>query len=128
MTSTGTNWTVTTIGGAVANCYTVDGVGTNGHFNSPFHMTVDNAGALYITDNESIRVGQPLILQLTISGAQAVVSWPAIATNFLLEGSSSLGPSAGWLPLTNGLVTSGARCFRTNDLGTAENFYRLRKQ
>lgn len=124
----GTNWIVTTIGGRAGYSHSVDGVGTNAFLNYPFHITVDDSGNLYTTDYESVRIGSPLSLDLTVVGNQAVVSWPALATNFVLESSGRLDPNASWTPLTNNVVITTVKCFRTNDIETGATFYRLRKQ
>jgi hypothetical protein len=57
ITPTGTNWSVTTIGGGVSG--NADGAGSAAQFYNPFGITVDNSGIVYVADtfNNTIRKG-----------------------------------------------------------------------
>ena len=68
------------------------------------------------------------ILLAAHMGNQLVLSWSASATNFLLETSSTLDPSASWSPLTTGIVLSGPTFVRTNSVGPGAAFFRLHQQ
>ena len=65
----GTNWVVTTLAGFPGASGTVDGIGTNAHFKSPFGIAVDNNGVLYIAD-----LAANTIRKITPVGADWVVT------------------------------------------------------
>ena len=67
-------------------------------------------------------------LQITRSGEQVIVSWPASATGFSLRGSSRAASGTIWSPLTDGLATVGDRFTLTNSASAGTAFYRLRQQ
>jgi NHL repeat len=128
MTPMGTNWVVTTIAGTAKTNGVTDGIGKAARFWNPSGVAIDSAGYLYVADtlNQTIRFGQILpSLQISAAANQAFVSWPASASNFLLETSSSLG--APWVTVTNGIGISGSYLIRTNSLDDAAAFFRLRR-
>jgi sugar lactone lactonase YvrE len=132
---TRTDWTVSTIGGLALQTGSADGVGSNARFNRPWDVAVDAAGNLYVTDyaNHTIRKGVPPwgptpTLDIQLSANQVILSWPASATNFLLETCGLLSPSALWVPLTNPVTIGGESMTMTNLLEAETAFYRLRKR
>ena len=64
----GTNWIVTTIGGAAGITGYLDGIGSSARFTSPTGIAVDNAGVLYVTDggNNRISKGTPSSPPVTV--------------------------------------------------------------
>jgi hypothetical protein len=63
-------------------------------------------------------------LSVMKSGNQAVISWPATATGFILEYSPSL-PSPGWNPASVTLTTNDGVISTTVPVGSGNRFYRL---
>jgi streptogramin lyase len=130
----GTNWVVSTIGGLAGNKGSADGIGSAARFNKPFGIAVDARGVLYVADfsNNTIRRGQPVasepsISLLTING-QLWLSWPASATNYALETSDSLTPTATWQPVTTGITQSGNSFIWQMTPGAGSAFYRLHQK
>ena len=130
---TKSDWLVSTIGGMVLQSGSADGAGSDARFNKPFSVAVDVAGNLYVTDyaNHTIRKGVPPwgatpSLQIALSGNQSVVSWPATATNFILETASALAGS--WTPITNGISIAADSFLLTNSSVLSAGFFRLRRQ
>jgi len=125
----GTNWIVTTLAGMAGVSGSSDGTGSAAKFNSPAGIAVDSPRNLYVADNvnRTIRRGHlAILLQISLVGNRVVISWPLAATNFVLESSAALGPSASWSPQTNGvLAVSGDDLVRTNNVGAGALFYRL---
>ncbi len=68
-------------------------------------------------------------LSITQSGDGAIVSWPASATGFQLQVSTSVGQNANWQPITEGITVSGDQnVFHfTPAPGEKVVFFRLRK-
>lgn len=66
-------------------------------------------------------------LQVSAVGKQLVVSFPAWATNFVLETSTKFGPGAAWFPLTNASSAGPNTLAVTNEARLAAAFYRLHK-
>ena len=124
---------MSTIGGMALQSGSADGAGIDARFNKPFSVAVDVAGNLYVTDyaNHTIRKGVPPwgaapSLQIALSGNQVVVSWPATATNFILETASALAGS--WTPITNGINIAAGSFQLTNRPVPFADFFRLRRQ
>ena len=63
-------------------------------------------------------------LQIAPSGNGVVISWPASATNVVLETTTNLA-SGNWTRLTNGVTTVNANFVLTNNLSSGSAFYRL---
>jgi hypothetical protein len=128
ITPIGTNWVVSTVGGApLLPSGSVDGVGTAALFTSPQGITVDRFGNLYVADtaNNTIRLGQVgFSLQAALVKGQLVLSWPAAASNYVLEAKSPL-TSGSWTQITSGIVLSGNSFFKTNSVAGLSGFYRL---
>jgi len=129
-----TDWTVTTLAGVALKIGSADGVGTNARFKKPWGIAVDNAGNLFVADygNNTIRAGVALIsdspgLEIFLSVDQVVLSWPAWATNYVLETSADLTAAAAWFPFTNGTVIVNDKFVFTNSLSASSAFYRLRQ-
>src|SRR5262249_46546262 len=77
----GTNWLVTTVGGAAGVSGSTDGLGGDVRFNTPSGIASDSLGNLYIadTDNNTIRIGQlvahtPLMPQISGSSNPTIIS------------------------------------------------------
>jgi hypothetical protein len=64
-------------------------------------------------------------VRIESAGTNVVLRWPLVATNVVLEASSSLGASAVWNPVLPNPVVIGGENFVTN-AALAESFYRLR--
>ncbi|HLZ53796.1 MAG TPA: hypothetical protein VKS19_04885, partial [Verrucomicrobiae bacterium] len=133
MTPVGTNWVVTTVAGQIGITGSTDGIGTNALFNYAQSLAFDHGGNLYVADthNSTVRFGRALIPSLQIAPAannQVILSWPAWAYAFVLQTSSSLSSGATWMPLTNGVMTSGNNFMLTNNAGGSNAYYRLRGQ
>jgi hypothetical protein len=93
---------------------------------------VDPVGHLFVVDsfNHTIRKGtfrQPTApsLQISFWSDQAVIFWPATATNFILETSATLDAGTSWSPVITGVVSSGGYNFLTNTPGAEPTFFRL---
>jgi hypothetical protein len=135
MTPGSKDWAVSTLGGVPLQRGTNDGVGGQARFSKPWGIAVDRQGNLFIADNlnHTIRKGTPLLppvpsLGIAATPNQVVLSWPAAATNYVLETAGALVPPTGWTPLTNGVVVAGGTCFLTNSLTGAAAFYRLHQR
>jgi sugar lactone lactonase YvrE len=130
-TPVGTNLVVTTIGGAT-NSGAVDGVGTNARFYGPTAVASDSTGDIYVADtfNNTIRWGdaEPLLLRIVLSGSTVSVAWPTWATNFTLERSDSLSPSATWTSVDDGAELFDSGWCKTNNASAGSAFFRLRRQ
>jgi hypothetical protein len=132
MTSSGTNWVVTTIGGVAAVQGANNGTGTNAHFFRPWGLVVDDQEHLFIVDhsNQTIREGVPASaaappLRITRSGTRVLLSWPLSAGGFALESSGAPSLGASWTRMTNGVVISGNHFWSTNNVNGTQAFYRL---
>lgn len=130
MTPARTNWVVSTLAGLAGAVGRVDGTGTAARFTYPACLTMDNAGNLYVADmgNDAIRLGSiGFSLQTSLSGSQLILSWPILASNFVLETSSALNASVSWTPLSNGIAASGDSFVLTNSTAAPDAFFRLHK-
>jgi streptogramin lyase len=107
----GTNWVVTTLAGdAGGNSGANDGTGSSAQFNSPWGITVNAAGELFVADtgNNDIRAGiiatvpNPVISLNVLGGV--TVSWPGfgvLQTNADLS-TSNWGTYGGAVSANNG--------------------------
>lgn len=132
-TPIGTNWVVTTIGGATGIYGNADGIGTNAFFYGPNSLVVDGAGRLFIGDNNAIRLGEPVVppvqgpsLKIFLAGDQAILSWPSWASNYALETTNALPGGLPWT-LLGGATLSGTNYFKTNPV-SGNAFFRLHQQ
>jgi len=67
-----------------------------------YHWSVTSTVSTASTVNTgSIVIGSPVQLTVARGSSQVTVSWPNTIADTLLEGSSTLGPSAQWLWVTN---------------------------
>jgi hypothetical protein len=65
-------------------------------------------------------------LQIGVSEGQVVLTWPAAASNFVLQTTSTLGAAAVWRPITNNVTIEGTNFTFSNDAAAAPAaFYRL---
>jgi sugar lactone lactonase YvrE len=129
LTAFGTNWVATTIAGSVTATGTNDGAGSAALFSAPQGLAVDAAGKLYVADtfNNTIRVGRlGFSLQAALQGGQLVLSWPAAATNYVLETKATLAPGP-WTPVTTGVFLLSNTFVKTNSVVAGSGYYRLHK-
>ena len=127
-------WTVSTIGGMPLQAGSTDGIGADARFKKPWGITVDKVGNLYIVDylNHSIRKGSPQVatapvLQISAVGGALVLTWPASASNYVLEAISAVSPGTPWTPITNGITASPDDFSLTTSPSSSSAFYRLRR-
>jgi hypothetical protein len=67
-------------------------------------------------------------LALQTTAAALLVSWSGYATNFQLEASASIDPSATWNPVAENITQADGRFTHAANATSGENrFYRLRK-
>ena len=133
LTPVGTNWVVATIGGFAGSSGNADGTGTNALFNYPDNIKVDTSGQLFIADRDNYTVRKGMIaigppLHISVTGNQAVLSWPTNAFPFNLEWTTGLPPfSADWTLVTNRPAAIGGNFEVTVELSAPQQFYRLRR-
>lgn len=126
----GTNWTVSTVGGRAVQAGNTDGLGSDARFNDPWGIAVGVAGQLYVTDygNQTIRSGLFLpALGLSMLAGQITLSWPALAGDYAVQTSSALHAGAVWTLLTTAPVTNGFNVFQVDEARMSPVFYRLQK-
>jgi hypothetical protein len=126
----GTNWITTTIGGLAGTNGATDGTGSDARFNGPWGVAVDSAGNVLLgdTSNYTIRLGVPRFgLQARTVQNALVLSWPAAASNFVLETRATLDPADVWTAITSGISLQSDTYFRTNSLAVPTAFFRLRR-
>src|SRR5262249_51807245 len=117
VTHMGTNWVVATV------------AGPSTQFFMPNSLMIDEAANLYVADTSHnvIQFGQPRFkLQSNLVQNNLVLSWPMLASNYVLEWTPELVNLA-WSPTTNSVSTSGVSFVVTNQIGLPSAFYRLRK-
>jgi sugar lactone lactonase YvrE len=125
----GADWAVSTIGGLARAVGSSDGSGQAVRFNLPYGLAVDGTGNLVVADsyNHTIRFGQPgFSLQAALVMGQIVLSWPASASNYILETSGTPNASASWTAQSSGISLSGDRFVKTNAITPGPAFFRLR--
>lgn len=71
-------------------------------------------------------VASPPRLSVFLGGNAVVVSWPAWATSYFVESTTTLFVSNSWVRLAGTPTTCNGRLCITNDLGAAPNYFRLR--
>jgi sugar lactone lactonase YvrE len=127
----GSDWVVTTVAGLAAESGSLDRLAGSAQFNYPSAVALDSAGYIYVADsgNNAIRVNKLLPATLTLSSAanQAVLSWPLSGPGFLVEHSSSVGPSATWGVVSDSVSVYGQNYVVTNGMTAPLSFYRLHK-
>jgi hypothetical protein len=130
MVPSSSGWSVSTLAGQALHPGSVDGTGTNALFKKPWGIAVGAAGALFVADysNSTIREGIPPVpdLQILFANGQVVLTWPAWASNYVLETSAVLTVANSWFPLTNGINLAGETFVLTNEVDAGSGFYRLR--
>jgi len=121
VTSSGSDWMVTTLGGSPGQASSADGVGSEARFNQPSGVAVDSAGNIYVVDAGANRItkGTPAVpqspLQFATSPGSLSVSNGAFQMRFrnssgsnlvvVLEASANL---QNWTPIqTNTVSPSG---------------------
>ena len=69
------NLVVTTVAGSALNAGDRDGTGTNAWFDSPYALTVDNAGNIFVAENggDTIRRVTPAGVVTTVAGIHGVI-------------------------------------------------------
>jgi hypothetical protein len=126
----GTNWIVSTVGGLAGSTGSADGIGPASRFNRPYAVALDPLGSLLVGDsgNHTLRLGSPgFTLQSSVVGGRLVLAWPAAATNYIIETSSTIGPDAYWAPVTGASLVNGDTFILTNSPSVPAAFFRLRK-
>lgn len=127
----GTNWVVSTIGGAPRVTGNSDGTGNAASFDLPRGIAAGPGGALFVADtgNNLIRHGQQaLVLRIRLTANQIVLTCPSAATNFVLETTRALQASGTvWDPVTNGVITSSNAFILNPAAGLSSAFFRLRQ-
>jgi len=138
VSAVGTNWVAATIGGLAWKPGDQDGTGSDARFNLPGGIAVDDQDHLYIADtgNDTIRFGDgnvvvvtpppSVFLNVSQSGSQLILSWPASASGYQLESNPGLD-AANWTPTADIPAPSGGNLVVTNDTGGSMKFYRLHK-
>ena len=76
--------------------------------------------------NSFISSGPTPTLTFSVSAGRLVVSWPVIASAFILQSATSLGLQ-NWVDATNTLSIVGNNFVTTNTLGSGPAFLRLRR-
>ncbi len=69
LTPVGANWVVTTLAGVAGSSGSADGMNSDARFNTPFGVTVDSAGNLYVADTVN-----SLIRKMTLEGTNWLVT------------------------------------------------------
>ena len=67
----------------------------------------------------------PVVLQVAASNGFVILTWPASATNFVLETSDTLSASSVWTPLTNNISTVSNNFTLTRSANSTAAFFRL---
>lgn len=110
----GTNWVVSTLAGVPGNPGAADGTGTNALFNTPYGITVDASGNLYVTDssNDTVSKGQlatvvpPPPLTIGVNSLNnVVVSWPNLGS-YNLQTNANLA-TTNWGVYTGAVLNNG---------------------
>jgi len=71
--------------------------------------------------------GEPPLLRITLGVPNSVIiSWPAPAPGWVLQQSSSAGPSASWADIGTSVVVNGPDNTVRQSLADGSRFYRLR--
>jgi NHL repeat len=131
LTLTGTNFVVSTVGGLPGSFGSADGLATNARFYRPYGIALDASGNVLVADtmNGTIRLGEPAFaLQCVLVGGQPFLSWPAAASNYVLETTTTLSTSDAWLPVTVPAYASGDRFVLTDLPQSHSAFFRLRRR
>jgi secreted PhoX family phosphatase len=133
ITPSASDWIVRTLAGQPQHPGSADGAGTNALFKKPWGLSVDAAGALLVADysNSTIRQGIAASvpapdLQILFANNQVILTWPAWASNYVLETSALLTEVNAWFPITNGITLSPGGFVFTTTIDTPSAFYRLR--
>ena len=69
----------------------------------------------------------PVRLSVQCVGTQLVLSWPAAATDYVLQSTAALSSVPVWNTVTNSVVQAGGRCWVTVELSGRAGYYRLWK-
>jgi hypothetical protein len=132
VTYSGNSCVVTTVAGKAGEWGSDDGSASEVRFCDPYNLAADQGHNLYIADTDNMLVrrgfyipGVLPALQISCSGSDLVLSWPASAAGFEAETSESGAPP--WTRLTNAAVVVGESFVLTNSPGTTKLFYRLHK-
>lgn len=70
----------------------------------------------------------PVVLQVSTSNNLVILTWPASATNFVLEASETAGAGSFWTPLTNTTVTISNRFRLALSTNRSAAFFRLHQR
>ena len=67
------------------------------------------------------------VLSITVSNADAVVSWPGTAITFNLESNTNLLTAGGWTVVTPNFSTNNGQVYYQTSLTNGARFFRLHK-
>lgn len=67
------------------------------------------------------------VLRAQVSAGAITISWPSVATNYLLEASGGFDGTSAWSAVTNAPEQSGQEIFVTVPASSQQQFFRLRK-
>lgn len=117
LTGSGTNWTVTTLGGVPGQASYADGSGSAARFNNPIGIAVDGAGNLYVGDSQAENIvkggATPQTLTFDTTPGGLVItngSFQMRITNAPASGSLILDTSTNlttWTPVLTNLLSGG---------------------
>jgi hypothetical protein len=127
----GTNWVATTLAGVAdgSGGGSADGTGTNALFATPYGITVDSTGALYVGDtvNGTLRQGRIAAVPNLTAGINAlngvVISWPNLGA-YALQTNADL-TTANWGVYGGAVTTSNGTNSVTFPTPAGNLFFRL---
>jgi len=125
---------VRTVAGMAGQYDSVSGYGTSARFITPDALAASPTGAIIITDSGAHTVRSAIFaepppprLTLNLTGADLVLSWPALAADFRLEATEDLTASPNWETVLDLAVTPEGTYTSTNRLSSERRLFRLRK-
>jgi hypothetical protein len=134
LTSVGTNWVSSTIGGLAGSSGSADGTNSDARFSYPAGIAVDGAGNLYVAGDDIIRKGTLLAIPPALPAFQTVtqshgvitLTWSAtVGRAYQLQYSSDLTPIV-WHNLGNNIIATNDIISASHLLGPErQRFYRI---
>jgi streptogramin lyase len=121
----GTNWVVTTLGGAAGFWGSADGRGSAARFSNPTGLAVDSSGNVYVADHylNTIRKGYapPTIRNSGFNAGQFAFNITGPPGQLVVEASPDL---VSWLPISTNTFTGTLNFSDPQGAGSAHRFYR----
>jgi hypothetical protein len=74
----------------------------------------------------TVQPPSPVLLAITSSGGDVVISWPAPSTDFVLQQSNDLTQPTGWSGVTQQIIVNGGQNTVTVPATTSPQFFRLK--